>query len=218
MVQQPDGTTVRKYYVEGENGAKLPVLDSTSDDPKEVERQLKEWQNAKMKELEEKYNVQFSRDGQKDNPLGKEVNLRSPRINELLALEEGLRKSEPSTTTPNGKPILVQFAVEPTSSASAYVFPRPDGQQRILFEPIPRQFGSLKGTILHEWAHNAEHNMETRDKALSTNGMKNSATERSPSMGATSGSSKTRTATTGRSIRTSHGTARGLALMIRGVH
>lgn len=165
VVQQPDGTTVRKYYVEGENGAKLPVLDSTSDDPKEVERQLKEWQDAKMKELEQKYNVQFSRDGQKDNPLGKEVNLRSPRINELLALEEGLRKSEPSTTTPNGKPILVQFAVEPTSSASAYVYPRPDGQQRILFEPIPREFGSLKGTILHEWAHNAEHNMEARDKA-----------------------------------------------------
>lgn len=164
-VPQPDGTTLRKYYVEGENGAKVPVLDTNSDDPKEVERKLKEWQDNKIKELEQKYNVELSRDGQTDDPLGKKVNLRSPNILELMALEEGLKKSEPSTTSANGKPILVQFAVEPTSSASAYVLPRPDGQQRILFEPIPREYAGLKGTILHEWAHNAEHNMEKRDKA-----------------------------------------------------
>lgn len=163
-VKQPDGTTVRKYYVEGENGAKLPVLDTNSDNPAEVERRLKEWQDTKMKELEQKYNVQFSRDGQKDSPLGREVNLRSPRVNELMAMEEGLAKSQPSTTTLNGKPILVQFAVEPTSAAAAYVLPKGD-QQRILFEPVQRDYTIIKDNILHEWAHNAQHTMETRDKA-----------------------------------------------------
>ncbi len=164
-VKLPDGTTQRNYYVPGEKGEKLPIIQTKGDDPKEIERQLKEWQDNKIKELERKYNVEFSRDGQKDNPLGKEVNLRSPRIDELKALEEGLQKSQPSTASPNGRPILVQFAVEPTSSASAYVFRRPDGQERILFEPLQREYKGLKGTILHEWAHNAQNNMERNNPA-----------------------------------------------------
>ena len=159
----PDGTTVRHYYVEGEKGAKLPVLDSNSDNPVEVERQLKEFQDAKSKELEQKYNVQFSHDGQTDSPLGKQVDLRSPRIDELMALQEGFAHSEPSTSTLNGRPILVQFAAQPSSPYDAYVLGKEDGQQRILFEPLNRDYTGLKGTILHEWAHNGQNNLYSRD-------------------------------------------------------
>ncbi len=160
----PDGSKVRHYYVEGDKGAKLPVLDSTSDDPKEIEAKLKEWQDAKIKELEEKYNVKFSRDGEKDSDTGRTVDLRTPRIDELLAMEIGLAHSGPSVNTLNGKPVLVQFAVQPTSPYDAYVSDH-DGQRRILFEPLSRSFRGLEDTILHEWGHNAEHNMETNNKA-----------------------------------------------------
>lgn len=93
---------MRKFYVEGENGTKLPVLETTGDNPREIERKLQEWRDLKMKEIEHRYNVQFSREGQTEvNRDGKKFDLRSPKINELLALEEGLRRSQPSTNTYN---------------------------------------------------------------------------------------------------------------------
>jgi YD repeat-containing protein len=159
QVTLPDGTTTRQYYVEGPNGEKLPVLDSNSDDPVEVERQLREWQENKIKDLEGKYNVEFSREGQSD----KGSELRPPRIDELMALEDGLKRSEASTSTHDGRPILVQFAKTPTSPYDAYVQGRPDGQQRILFEPLNRDYTGLRDTIIHEWAHNAQHNLNDRD-------------------------------------------------------
>lgn len=166
----PDGTKVRHYYVEGDKGAKLPVLDSATDNPIELERQLKEWRDKKMRSIEQNYNVEFSRDGQTDDPLGKRVDLRAPRIDELMALEKGFEHSQPSTSTQNGRPILVQFAVQPTSGNDAYVLGKnvgtPQEQQRILFEPLNRSFRGLQDTILHEWAHNAEHNLDQRNPAV----------------------------------------------------
>jgi YD repeat-containing protein len=162
-VKGPDGQTTRHYYVEGEGGTKLPVLDSNSDNPLEVERQLHEWRANKEREIEQKYNVQFAHDGDRDNPLGKEVELRDPRIDELLALEKGFEHSQPSTSTTNGRPVLVQFAVTPSSPYDAYVLGKADGQQRILFEPLNRDFRGLEDTIIHEWTHNAEHNNDERN-------------------------------------------------------
>lgn len=164
-VTRPDGTKARQYYVEGEGGKKLPVLETTSDNPREIEKQLREWQSNKIAELEKRHGIQFSKDGERDNPLGKEVELRAPRINELMALERGLHLSQPSTGDHNGRPILVQFAVTPSSTHDAYVYPRPDGQSRIMFEPLQRNFRGLQDTILHEWGHVAENKMKDRDKA-----------------------------------------------------
>lgn len=161
----PDGSTVRHYYVEGDKGAKLPVLDTTSDDAQEIEAKLKEWQESKIDELEAKYNVQFSRDGETDSDSGRTVDLRPPRIDELLAMEVGLAHSGPSVNTLDGKPILVQFAVQPTSPFDAYVADQ-NGQRRILFEPLDRSFRGLQDTILHEWGHNAEYNVGINNKAV----------------------------------------------------
>lgn len=163
---KPDGTKVRHYYVDGEKGEKEKILDTTSDDPKEIERQLKEWQANKIRELEGKFNVQFSQDGQTESAAGKTVDLRAPNIAELVALEKGLQQSEPSTRTSNGRPIMVQFAMQPVTAADAWVMPRPDGQDRILFEPVERMGAwGLKRTILHEWGHNAQNLMEKSDPA-----------------------------------------------------
>lgn len=164
-VTRPDGTNVKQYYVEGDKGQKLPILETSSDNPREVEAKLKEWRDTKIKELEQKHGIELSRDGQKDNPRGKEVDLRAPRINELVALEAGLNLSYPSTGQRQGKPILVQFAVQPTSTADAYVNARLDGQTRVLFEPMTRDFNGLRETILHEWAHVGERNMRDRNPA-----------------------------------------------------
>lgn len=161
-----DGKKVRHYYVEDDKGIKLPVLDSATDNPLELERQLQEWRAQKTKSIEQNYNVEFSKDGQTDDPRGKKVDLRAPRIDELLALEKGLEHSQPSTSTRNGQPILVQFAVQPTSEADAYIGGKRVGflnlqvQRRILFEPLDRSFQGMKNTILHEWAHNAQHNLD----------------------------------------------------------
>lgn len=161
--QQPDGTEVRKYYVAGADGNKLPVLDINSENPIEVERRLKEWRDTKATEVEKKYNVEFSEDGQKDTPRKKkEVDLRAPRIDELLALEDGLRRSESSAVPVNNKPVLVQFAVQPTSDWLAYKLPKGD-QQRILFEPVARTFEKLRETVLHEWGHMAEDSLSKRN-------------------------------------------------------
>ena len=163
-ITRDDGSKVNSFYVEGVNGEKHPVLETSSDNAREIEVALEKWRDSKVEEIQQRYNVEFSSDGQKDNPLRlKEVDLRTPRIDELTALEEGLKKSEPSTSSLDGRPIKIQFAVQPTSPNDAYVFPREDGQQRILFEPLPRTYEGMRNTILHEWGHNAEANMRSRN-------------------------------------------------------
>lgn len=166
-IVRPDGTKARRYYVEGENGAKVQVLDTTCDDPKEVERQLKEWRDAKIKELEDKYYVQISRDGQTDRLQGKDAALRSPRLDEVLALEQTLMRSQPSARSANGKPIRIEFPIRPTTPYDAYVSGRAstDEQERIVFEPLARTFKSFKDTALHEFAHIGQRNMRERDSA-----------------------------------------------------
>lgn len=166
-VVRPDGTRVRRYYVEGENGQKTQVLDTTSDDPKEIERQLTQWREAKIKEIEAKYNLQISRDGQTDRLQGKDADLRAPRIDELLALEQAAMRSQPSARSANGKPVRVEFTVRPSTPYDAYVPGRvsDDEQERIVFEPLSRTFKGFKDTAMHEFAHIGQHNMRQRDAA-----------------------------------------------------
>ncbi len=165
-VVRPDGTRVRRYYVEGENGAKTQ-LDTTSDDPKEVERLLTQWREAKIKEIEAKYNLQISRDGQTDRLQGKDAALRTPRVDELLALEQAAMRSQPSARSANGKPVRVEFTVRPSTPYDAYVPGRvsDDEQERIVFEPLSRTFQGFKDTAMHEFAHIGQHNMRQRDAA-----------------------------------------------------
>lgn len=167
QVTRPDGTTARRYYVEGENGERIPVLETTSDNPADVQRQLEEWREQRMQELERTHNIQLSRDGQSDVTYrGTPFDVRAPRIDELMALQRGLERSYPSTGQRGGQPILVQFAVRPTSSADAYVYQRRDnGQMNVVFEPMARDFRGLQDTIMHEWAHIAQHNMTDRERA-----------------------------------------------------
>lgn len=168
-VVRPNGARVRKYYVEGENGVKQPVLETTSDDPREVvvERQLREWRDAKIKEIENKYHFQISRDGQTERLQGKDAALRSPRIDELLALEQAAVRSQPSARAANGKPIRIEFPVTATTPYDAYVAGRASNadQERIVFEPMSRSFKGFKDTALHEFAHIGQHNMRERDAA-----------------------------------------------------
>lgn len=168
LFDRGDGTTVRKFYVEGENGTKLPVLETMGDNPREIERKLQEWRDLKMKEIEQRYNVKFSRDGQTEvNRDGKTFDLRSPKINELLALEEGLRRSQPSTNTLNPHPVLVQFAVQISSARDVDAYYTGNKQRRIVFEPkVPdREFQRMKEATIHEWAHNSQYNMRVRNPA-----------------------------------------------------
>lgn len=160
----PDGTNGRKYYVEGSKGEKLPVLESKSDNPVEIEKQLKEWQAKKITELEGKFNILLSKDGQKSAILGKPFDLRTPRIDELMGLEKGLTHSQPSNRTANDKPIHVQFAAKQALNGGTDAWAQDLGEhQRVVFEPPNRDFDRMHRVTLHEFGHVAENNASRRD-------------------------------------------------------
>lgn len=161
-----NGQPVTKSFVSGRNGEKLPVLDNVSQNPVEAQRQLKEWQDKKIAQLQTDYGIIFSTDGDRQHTGLKEIDLRSPRIDELLAFERALQHSEPSTRTLDGNPVRVWFAAEPSSPYDAYVIGH-GGEQLIVFEPLDRSFEGLEDTILHEWAHNGQHNMSILDPEAS---------------------------------------------------
>ncbi|MBK7838813.1 MAG: hypothetical protein IPJ49_14260 [Candidatus Obscuribacter sp.] len=160
----PDGTNGRKYYVEGSKGEKLPVLESKSDNPVEIEKQLKDWQSKKVTELEGKFNIELSKDGQKSALLGKPFDLRTPRIDELMGLEKGLTHSQPSNRTANDKPVLVQFPEKQVRNGNVEAWAQDFGErQRVVFEPKNRDVDSMHRLTLHEFGHVAENNASQRD-------------------------------------------------------
>lgn len=160
----PDGTNGRKYFIEGSKGEKLPVLESKTDNPMEIEKQLKEWQAKKITELEGKFNISLSKDGQKSEMLGKTFDLRTPRIDELMGLEKGLTNSQPSNRTANDKPIQVQFPVKQVLNGGTNAWAQDLGEhQRVVYEPKARDFDTMHRVTLHEFGHVAENNASKRD-------------------------------------------------------
>ncbi len=161
-ITRPDGTKARQFYVPGENGDKIPVLQTTETNPAKIDDQLRAWRDQKAREMETNYGVELSRDGDRERLLGKDVGLRAPRIDELLALDKGLQNSVPSAG-PRTPPIKVQFPTEPTNpGADAYVL----GGDRVVFEPMMgRTFRGMQDTVLHEWGHVGQFKMETANKA-----------------------------------------------------
>lgn len=159
-----DGTSGRKFYVDGLNGEKIPVLESKTDNPVEIEKQLKEWQSKKITEMESKFNITLSKDGEKSGYAGKQFDVRTPRIDELLGLEKGLNHSQPSTAVANDKPTMVQFPVKPVLGGSTLGWAQDFGdRQRVVFEPVNRDMKDLHRLTLHEFGHVAENSAAKRD-------------------------------------------------------
>lgn len=166
-VVQPDGSKVQRYYVQGDRGARLPVLEATGDNPREIEQKLQAWREAKIKELEGKHNLQISRDHQVENLRGNNTTLRAPRIDEVLGLEQSLPKSQPSERSSTGLPLQIKFPVTTTyRGVDAYVPHRQKGvPESIVFEPMERTFEGFKDTARHEFAHIGQRNVAERDPA-----------------------------------------------------
>lgn len=166
---QKDGT--RKYYVEGEKGKREPILETRNTNPKDVESELKKWQDAKINELQTKFNVEFSRDGKSDKASGRAVDLRSPRLNELVALQAALERSGPALRTGDGSPLLIQFGVQPafvTERVPAFLDTKDNGQKAVFFQPQIEKlnFKQIRETALHEIAHNEQSTLLRDNPAL----------------------------------------------------
>lgn len=156
---QRDGSVLRQYFVYDEKLRKLPVLESVENRPETIERQLKVFQETKAADLETKYKIKISRNGQSDD-FPREAELRTPKIHELLALESALKNSNPSTRKINGMDIDVHFIKKQDSDGFASVETRPNGQLIVRFQPRQRTVKEIRGTALHEWGHIAEENVD----------------------------------------------------------
>lgn len=103
-----DGCTQYEFYttIDGVDRVFL----QTDQPPEIAEKQLKQAQEEKLKQLENTYNVRFARDGETvesshDQP--KDVPVTTPTLGELSAMSEALLRSAPDTQNVDGTPLKI---------------------------------------------------------------------------------------------------------------
>jgi len=141
-----------------------------ADKPEPAEKTRQQLQD----ELETKYGVKFSKDGEKlwCGESIKKVECRAPKLRELEVLASVLRKSEPSQRTRDGGVkfnFLTENANKIHQSHSAFyekdqVFIEPIAENQGLWQDAAYTHRSTKGHSLealltHELAHNSQENM-----------------------------------------------------------
>lgn len=189
------GARVNRLSVDIGDGKRLDIGTATSENPRDIERQLKTWQENKMKELEREFPVKISRDGDTekifdytpgkgglstladgllditgikdapDNPFGERVALKTPRVDQLVGLEMGLRTSAASVRTADNLGTKVLFPIEDTrEQALAYYMGKDGKRDNIVFDPSNDGVVGTRGVAIHEWFHNSQYVASTEDK------------------------------------------------------
>lgn len=189
------GAKVNRLSVDLGDGKRLDIGSSSSENPRDIERQLKNWQENKMKELEREFPVKISRDGDTekifdhtpgkgglstladgllditgikdapDNPFGESVALKTPRVDQLVGLEMGLRTSAASVRTADNLGTKVLFPIEDSrEQALAYYMGKDGKRDSIVFDPSNDGVVGTRGVAIHEWFHNSQYVAGTEDK------------------------------------------------------
>lgn len=155
----------------------------------EITKKLKEFTELKQWDLEQRFGVKFAAPGgeqklfqqvqQGDQPPkpGKELNLRAPKLRELLGIEAALEKANPSHKTDEGaKPLTFYFLKDSTyykGSAGVATFEKnANGGPAVIVEPNtldrapiterdkPKadftNHRSIESVIVHELGHHTE--------------------------------------------------------------
>lgn len=182
-----DGSKITRLSVDIGDGQKQEIVSSKSDNPRDIERQLRKWQDDKLKELEREYPIKISRDGQSekifdytpsksilgrlaenvmdatgikdapDNPFGENVQMKTPRVDELVGLEMALKRSAASVRTEDDRGTKVLFPTEDTrEKAAAYYSSRHGEKDVVVFDPSSEGAVYTRGVALHEWFHNSQ--------------------------------------------------------------
>lgn len=113
---------------------------ATTDGTKRIEKVLEQRRDEKVKDLESKYNVSFSKDGERVSAGEKTISARAPRLDELAAIEAGLSKSQPATM---GDKVRIVMATENVQGAAGLYYA--GKEPMIVLEP---NAGTLKHGML----------------------------------------------------------------------
>lgn len=188
-IREKDG---RYEYVLKANGKETVLFDSdkSAEALREAEQKLRDTAEAKMKELEEKYGIQITREGEEVKGFGHGSDRdtvyhgRTPTLRELTALEEALKRSADTRVTNDpSKPLTVTFVREESfafgfynpDSNHLFMFTSHDGRDKIPPTPEDREKEraeneppDLRHIILHELAHHSQMSFQpdrkTREK------------------------------------------------------
>ena len=184
--QTPDGKLEFSMRYKGE---KLTIgsVEKTGDGFKEINKSLKEFTELKKWELENTYGVKFARPGEpgprqmdrdskgREVP-GKELEVRDPKLREVLGIEAALEKANPSQKSANGKPLTFYFlkneSFAPGMDGAASYYPNVNGGPAVIVDPgstdraviteKDRKDGdtsdhrSIESLMIHELGHNSE--------------------------------------------------------------
>lgn len=145
----------------------------------EADRQLKQLVETKQQEIEKKYGVAFSKEGedvdkqwvrQPDGSLakGETIKSRAPQFPELLGIEAALSRSEPSHIARDGKErIRFSFLTEPfvkgeSSSVLAYYLDKdPKGRPAVYFAPAASVGRLVTEKDIEKWGSPEEYSIES---------------------------------------------------------
>lgn len=150
-----DGNSVYKFYVEGENGKRVEI--ASANDLSDVDEKLTEWRDNKVRELEKKFNINISADGDISGPVGDK--LRAPKADELVALESALFHSQPSQLTHGPEPLQVNFHADDSKNHASY-YPGHRTIEVFREKNDKETFDDRFYTFQHELAHNGQDNID----------------------------------------------------------
>ena len=156
----------------------------------EISKKLKEFGELKKWDLEQRFGVKFAAPGGEDKLYqqiqrgdappkpGKELNLREPKLREILGIEAALEKANPShKVDEGGKPLTFYFLKDSTyykgaGGVATYERNAPNGGPGVIVEPKtldraavtekdkPKQdfsnHRSIESVIIHELGHHTE--------------------------------------------------------------
>lgn len=188
-------TPDRKLEFSLRNGGEKTVLGSvepTRAGMQEITKSLKEFTELKKWDLEQRFGVQFASPGgeqrihqQVQGPdgapkPGKELNLREPKLRELLGIEAALEKANPShKVEEGGKPLTFYFLKDSTyyrgAGGVATFEPQVNGGAAVIVEPTSlndspiterdrkgnnfSDHRSIESVIIHELGHHTEERL-----------------------------------------------------------
>jgi hypothetical protein len=159
-----DGQTQYEFYATNGDGEQELIVTSDADSYQE---DLQNYQQELRDRIENDYNVVINEGGDSADVGGEngseEDALREPTIQELVGLESGLQRSQPSGQNENGEPLKLYFAQEVTLEGSAAYVTQVDGERIVVFQPYTQRIngGMMNDLVIHELAHVGDHMAHT---------------------------------------------------------
>lgn len=192
----PDG---KQEYSLKYNGEKITIgtVENTRDGFREINKSLKEFTRVKEAELESKYGIKFAHPGdpkprqmpeENSKRAGKELEVRDPKLREVLGIEAALEKANPShASMERGKPLTFYFLKDqsyaPKYKGTAAFDNNVNGSPAVIVDPnsldrapitekdrtdtAKRPHESIESLFIHELGHHTEDKVlnSAKDKA-----------------------------------------------------